>query len=158
GKFCGEPIERAAHFIELADALGIELGDFKAAAAAFGEQALPVQQMQRVRHRLARHAELVRKLVLGDALSGKQGAIDDGLENPRKNLFGQIGGGFQRDHSPVLLEYGIPYSEYYLILSGRSRGGRQGASNMTRRVGAVIALKSPARSRNIFAVSARTSG
>ena len=57
-------VDRAAHFVELADAPGIELGDLKTAAAALGHQALPVQQMQRMGDRLARHAELLRELVL----------------------------------------------------------------------------------------------
>ena len=35
----------------------------------FGEKALPVQKMQRMRHRLARNAELLGELILGDALS-----------------------------------------------------------------------------------------
>jgi len=46
------------------DAPGIQLRDFKALAAAFGDQALPVQQMQRVGDGLARHPELFRKFAL----------------------------------------------------------------------------------------------
>ena len=48
----------------------VERGNLKAAAAALGDETLPVQQMQRVRNRLARDAELVGKLVLPDAMPG----------------------------------------------------------------------------------------
>ena len=69
----------------------IELRDLKTPAAAFGHQALPVQQMQRVGHGLARHAELFREFVLPDAMSGRQRPVDNGLENPRIGLVDQIG-------------------------------------------------------------------
>src|SRR5258708_34924973 len=90
GELRRERVDCAAHFVKLADALGMELRDFKALAAAFGDQALPMQQMQRMGNRLARHAELFRKLVLPDALSRRQAAIDDGLENPRIDLIDQV--------------------------------------------------------------------
>ena len=67
---CGQRVDGAAHLVELADALRVEPGDFEAAAAAFGDEPLPVQQMQRVGHRLARYAELFRQLVLPDAMPG----------------------------------------------------------------------------------------
>ena len=61
-------VDGAAHFIELTDAQGIEPGDFKTLAAAFGDQPLPVQQMQRMRDRLPRHPELFRELIRPDAM------------------------------------------------------------------------------------------
>jgi hypothetical protein len=47
--------------------------------------------MQRMRHRLARHAEPVGEFVLPDALPRQKRAIDDGVEDPRIDLVGQIG-------------------------------------------------------------------
>ena len=70
---------------------GIEPGDLKAAAAAFGDEALPVQQMQRVGNRLARHAELFGQLVLPDAMSRRQRAVGDRLEDPGIDLVDQVG-------------------------------------------------------------------
>ena len=90
GKPGRQRIDRAAHFVKLANALGIELRDFEARAAAFGEQALPVQQMQRVRNGLARDAELFSKFILTDALSRRQRAVDDGFEKARIDLIDQI--------------------------------------------------------------------
>src|SRR5207302_7161261 len=98
----GEPgrqrVDRATHLIELADTRRIERGDLKAAAAALGHQALPVQQMQRVGNRLARHAELLGEFVLGDALPRRQRAVDDRLEDSRIDLVDQVGERIQRDH------------------------------------------------------------
>ena len=70
---------------------GIEPGDFKAAAAAFGDEPLPVQQMQRMGHRLARYAELFRQLVLPDAMPGRQRTVGDRLEDPGIDLVDQVG-------------------------------------------------------------------
>jgi len=50
-----------------------------------------MQQMQRMRHRLARDAELFGKLVLADAMAGRQRAVGDRLENPRVDLVAEIG-------------------------------------------------------------------
>jgi hypothetical protein len=44
----------------------------KPAPAALGDETLTMQEMQRVRHRLARDAELVGELVLPDALAGRR--------------------------------------------------------------------------------------
>ena len=116
----GQRVDGAAHFVELADALRIEPGDFKAAAAAFGDQPLPVQQMQRVRHRLARDAELLRQLVLPDAVPRRQRAVDDRLEDPGIDLIDQVGERIQRDHA------GRPFrnTEFRIRYSCRP-GGRQ---------------------------------
>ena len=115
GAHGGQPgcqrVNGATDFVELADALGIEPDHFKAAAAAFGDEALPVQQMQRMRYRLARHAKPGGELVLADALAGRQRAVDDRLENPRVNLVDQIGERVERDHGRRPLEHGIPCSE-----------------------------------------------
>ena len=78
---------------------GIEPGDFKAAAAAFGDESLPVQQMQRVGHRLARNAELFRQLVLPDAMPRRQRAVGDRLEDPGIDLVDQVGERIQGDHA-----------------------------------------------------------
>src|SRR5882672_10143322 len=91
-------VDRAAYLIELTDAPGIELRDFKTLAAAFGDQALPVQQMQRVGDGLTRHPELFRKLVLPDAVPRWQRAVRDGLKDPRIDLIDQVRGGVERDH------------------------------------------------------------
>ena len=91
GKPRRQRVDRAAHLVELADARRIELGDLKAAAAALGDEALPVQQMQRVGNRLARHAELLGELVLPDAMSRRQRAVGDRLEDPRIDLIDQVG-------------------------------------------------------------------
>src|SRR5262249_43293710 len=110
-----EPIERATHLVELADTLGIELRHLEAAAAAVGQQALPIELVQRVGHRLARDAEPFGELVLGDALPWQKAAVRDCLENPRIDLLGQIGRGVERDHDCIRSEYGIPYSNLALL-------------------------------------------
>ena len=92
-------VDGAAHLVELADALRIEPGDFKAAAAAFGDESLPVQQMQRMGHRLARDAELFRQLVLPDAMSRRQRTVGDRLEDPGIDLIDQVGERIQGDHA-----------------------------------------------------------
>src|SRR4029078_6787506 len=89
----------AAHLVELADACGVELGDLKTAPAALGDEALPGQQMQRVRHRLARDAELVSELVLPDALAGLKGAVGDRLEDPGIDLVDQVRERVEGDHA-----------------------------------------------------------
>ena len=78
---------------------GIEPRDLKAAAAAFGDQALPVQQMQRVRNRLARHAEPLGQLVLADAMPRRQRAVDDRFQDPRIDLVDQVRERVERDHA-----------------------------------------------------------
>ena len=70
---------------------GIEPGDFKAAAAAFGDQTLPVQQMQRMGNRLARHAEFFRQFVLPDAMPRRQRAVGNRFQNARIDLVDQVG-------------------------------------------------------------------
>ena len=92
-------VDGAAHLVELADARRIEPGDLKAAAAAFGDQPLPVQQMQRMGDRLARYAELLGQLVLPDAMPRRQRAVDDRLEDPGIDLVDQVGERIQRDHA-----------------------------------------------------------
>src|SRR5207249_7966553 len=47
-ELCCQCVDGAAHLVELTDALRVEPGDFKAAAAAFCDKPLPVQQVQRV--------------------------------------------------------------------------------------------------------------
>ena len=84
-------VDGAAHFVELADAQGIEPRHLKTPAAAFGDQALPVQQMQRVGNRLARDPELFGEFVLPDAMPRRQRAVDDGFEDPRIDLVDQVG-------------------------------------------------------------------
>ena len=91
GKPRRQRVDGAADLVELADTRRIELGDLKAAAAALGHQALPVQQMQRVGNRLARYAKLLGELVLGDALPRRQRAVDDRLEDPGIDLVDQVG-------------------------------------------------------------------
>src|SRR5882757_2048310 len=95
---CRQRVDRAAYLIELADAQGIELRNLKALAAAFGDQTLPVQQMQRVGDRLARHPELFRKFALPDAVPRWQRAVRDRLKDPRVDLIDQVGGRVERDH------------------------------------------------------------
>src|SRR5437868_3766302 len=105
-----ERVDRAAHFIELADTFRIELDDFKAATAALGDQALPVQQMQRMGNRLARHPEFFGEFVLPNAMPWRQRAVGDRLQNTRVDLIDQVRKRIQRDHVDRPLEYGIPYS------------------------------------------------
>jgi hypothetical protein len=69
------------------------------APAAFGDETLPMQQMQRVRHRLARHAELVGELVLPDALARLQRAIGDRLQDARIDLVDQVRERVERNHA-----------------------------------------------------------
>ena len=80
----GEPrrerIDRAAYLIELADARGIEPRHFKAAAAALGDEALPVQQVQR----MARPAGATRPSRSASSFCrmrwpGSRLAVDDGF-------------------------------------------------------------------------------
>src|ERR1700677_3254838 len=105
-------IDGAAHFIELSDPQGIELRDFKTLAAAFGDQALAMQQMQGVADRLPGYSEFFGKLVLPDTMSRRQCAVGDGLENPRIDLIDQVGEWVERDHADVPIEYGIPNSQF----------------------------------------------
>ena len=97
----GQRVDGAAHLIELADAQGIELRYLKALASAFGDQPLAVQQMQRVTDRLARDAELFRKLALADAVPRRQREVGDAIEDPGIDLIDQIGGRIERDHTGV---------------------------------------------------------
>src|SRR5262249_36510689 len=96
---CRQRVDRAADLVKRTDACGIELRDLKAAPAALGHETLPMQQMQRMRHRLARHAELVRKFVLPDALTGLQGTVGDRLQDACIDLVDQIGERVERDHA-----------------------------------------------------------
>ena len=96
GELCRQRIDGAAHLIELANPHRIELRHLKTLAAAFGDQALPVQQMQRVADRLARDAELFGELVLPDAVSWRQRAVDDAVEDPRIDLVDQVRGRVER--------------------------------------------------------------
>ena len=121
GEAGGERVDRAADLIELADARGIELRHLEAAPAALGEQSLPMQQMQRVRHRLPRHPELFGELVLPDAMAGRQCAIRDRFQDTRIDLIGQVWSRIERDHANAPSEYGIPYSESYRGPERRSR-------------------------------------
>ena len=109
-ELCCQRVDGAAHLVELADALRVEPGDFKAAAAAFGDEPLPVQQMQRMRHRLARYAELFRQLVLPDAMPGRQRTVGDRLEDPGIDLVDQVGERIQWDHAGC--PFGIRNSEF----------------------------------------------
>ena len=123
-------IDGAAYLIELADPQGIELRDFKTLAAAFGDQALAMQQMQRVADRLPGDAEFFRKLVLPDAVPRRQCAVGDGLENPRIDLIDQVGERVERDHARRPMEYGIPNSEISREDATGSRAGYYAADHL----------------------------
>ena len=69
-----------------------------------------MQQMQCVRNRLARDAELVRKLVLPDAMPRRQRAVGDRLEDPGVDLIDQVGERIQGDHAGV--HFGIRNSVF----------------------------------------------
>src|SRR5688500_12833871 len=84
-------VDCTAHFVELPDAFGIQLRDLKASAAAFGDQALPMQEMQRMGDRLARYTKLFGELVLADAMPGRQRAVDNGPQDPGVGLINQVG-------------------------------------------------------------------
>ena len=80
-----------------------------------------MQQMQRVRHRLARHAEPVGELVLPDALAGLQCAVGDRLQDARIDLVDQVRKRVEGDHagsSDSQWEYGIPYSTLRFVRRG----------------------------------------
>ncbi len=126
----GQRIDGATHFVKLADARRIELGNLEAALAALGDETLPVQQMQRVRHRLARDAEPVgeprsagcaararacgRRSLPGSAHRPGRSGSEAGREGSHRQL--------RKDKR----EYGIPYSNLRLIVWRRqavSEGG-----------------------------------
>src|SRR6187431_2328917 len=110
-KPCGQRVDGAAYLVELADTLRVEPGDFKAAAATFGDQPQPVQQMQRMGYRLPRDSELFGQLVLPDAMAGRQRTVGDPLEDPGIDLVDQVGERIQGDHTAKSsTEYGIQYS------------------------------------------------
>ncbi len=115
GTSSGEPrgqcVDGAAHLVELADALRIEPGDFKASAAAFGDQSLPVQQMQRMGYRLARNAKFLRQFVLPDAMAGRQRTVGDRLEDSGIDLVDQVGERIQWDHAGYT-QFGIRNSVF----------------------------------------------
>ena len=110
--------------VDYGDPLRIELGDLKALAAAFGDQALTVQQMQRVGNRLARYAELLRKLVLANTMPRRQRTVDDSGQNPLVDLVDQVGKRIQRGHKATRLEYGIPNSNVANPWKWSSRAAR----------------------------------
>ena len=126
----GEPrrqrVDGAADLVELADAGRIEFGDLEATAAALGDQALPVQQMQRMGDRLARYAKLLGQLVLGDAQARRQRPIDDRLQDPGIDLVDQVGERIKRDHTGV--QFGIRNSVFSMDTPGGRPG--QGPSRM----------------------------
>jgi hypothetical protein len=56
---------------------------------AVAHEALRLQQPKRLQHRLARDIQPLRKLVLGDALAGRQLAIADRIENGAIDAIGK---------------------------------------------------------------------
>jgi hypothetical protein len=81
-----ESIDGTAHFVELTNPHRIELGDLEAFAAAFGDQSLLVQQMQRVADRLAGDAKSLGKFILPDPMPGRQGTVDNAVEDSTVDL------------------------------------------------------------------------
>jgi hypothetical protein len=49
-----------------------------------------MQQVQRVGHGLARHTKLFGKLALADAMTRRQGAVNNGRQDPRIGLIDQV--------------------------------------------------------------------
>jgi len=120
-------VDCAAYLVELGGCGRIELGDFEAAPAAFGDEPLPVQQMQRMRHRLARDTELVGELVLPDALAGLKRAVGDRLQDPCIDLVDQVSGA-GREGSRWQLQQATQREYEFRI---RNYGGQVRASSTT---------------------------
>ncbi len=57
-----------------------------------------MQKVQGVADRLTRHAELVRKLVLPDAMARWQRTVGDPVEDTRIDLIDQVRGRLKWDH------------------------------------------------------------
>ena len=98
GKACRESIDGTTHLVELTNPHRIELGDLKALAAAFGDQSLLVQQMQRVADRLAGDAKSLGKLILPDAVPGRQRTVDNAVEDSTIDLMDQVRRDIERGH------------------------------------------------------------
>ena len=76
----GEAIDGFAKLIQLHDTERLERHDTKTFGTGFLDEALTLQQVQRVADGLARDVEAVGKLCLADALAGRERAVCDRLQ------------------------------------------------------------------------------
>jgi hypothetical protein len=54
-------------------------------------ESLPLQELKRVTHRLARDAQPIRNLFLGQPLARSQYAFGDSVDQPTVNLLDEVG-------------------------------------------------------------------
>src|SRR5262245_27307869 len=87
----GEPVEYAAHLVELLERRAVERRDHQAAAARIDQEPLVLQQSQRLVHRLAGHIEGFSQLFLGNARARRQPSFADGREELLVDLLGELG-------------------------------------------------------------------
>ena len=67
GEAGGQRVERAAHLVDLGDPGGVERRDQHAAAGRVDDEAVLLEQAQRLQHRLARHGQLARRCLPASA-------------------------------------------------------------------------------------------
>ena len=101
----GQSIQGTTRLIDIGDPRSVNRGHQQAAPARAGaaggacvqHEAVFFEQAQRLQHRLARHRQLRRNVVLLDARPGAQRAVADGIQQRAIDLIDQVGGGFQFD-------------------------------------------------------------
>ena len=74
--------------------LCLERRHLQAAASGIDDEAVLLEQTQRLQHRLARDSERRSDLLLGEPRAGRQLPVADGVQQPLVDLFGQVGGVF----------------------------------------------------------------
>jgi len=88
----GESLDHRAHVVHVLDLVRVQRRHFQPAPRRVAQHALLAQQQQRLLHRLPRHAQRLRDLLLHDALARRQAAGVDLGEHRVVHLLGQVGG------------------------------------------------------------------
>ena len=90
GETGGEPFERRAHLVEVANAGRHRPARRKAALALLDHQTLTLKELKRMADRLARDAEALGELFLGQPFARRQRAVGDRIDQPQMNLIDQV--------------------------------------------------------------------
>ena len=99
GEAGGEPVERAADLIEVAHAARLDRRDRQSPLADFDRQALPLQQLECMAHRLARHRKPFGHFLLRQPFARRQRAVGDGIHQSEVDLLDQVRDDGQRFHN-----------------------------------------------------------
>ena len=97
GQARGQRVDRAAHFVDLGDLVGVERGDDDAAAGRVVHQAVLLQQAQRLQHRLPRHRQLLGDLFLRQPRAGRERSLTYRVEQGAIDALDEIGSGLELD-------------------------------------------------------------